>query len=183
MTAAQEFAALRRTIDAAEKTLLRRADEMAVAALAQPETANDAGTLCGLIEKHVRLAGAEEAYIHIAPDLAADRRLNRVSQPIPLAGRYAVRASVAYKGCWVRRTRTFAKDVTKIDAWFGEFVSAVQSDKPLEPQIAAHLQSLPGAALKSWMAESCNGSYPLNVVASSRAGVSFRTGTRMDFLC
>ena len=85
---------------------------MAVAALREAETgkAKDAGTLAGLIEQHARLAGAEEAYIAVAPDLAADRRLNRTSQPTPLADRFAVRASIAYKGCWVRRTRTFAKD-------------------------------------------------------------------------
>src|ERR1041385_2628929 len=91
------FAGLRREIDDSERSLLRRADALTVAALAQPEAAGDAGTLCGLIEKHARLDGAEEAFIHIAPDLAADRRLNRTSQRVPLAERYAVRASVAYK--------------------------------------------------------------------------------------
>ena len=56
-------------------------------------------------------------------DLAADTRLNRTSQPTPLADRFAVRASVAYKGCWVRRTRTFAKDAAKADAWFDGIMS------------------------------------------------------------
>ena len=91
--------------------LLARADALAVAALDQVDAAatSDAGTLAGLVEKHARLAGAEEVYIAVAPDLAADRRLNRVSKPMPLADRFAVRASVAYKGSWVRRTRTFAE--------------------------------------------------------------------------
>jgi hypothetical protein len=31
------------------------------------------------------------------------------------------------------------------------------------------VKGLPGAALQSWMAESCIGSYPLSAVASSRA--------------
>ena len=30
------------------------------------------------------------------------------------------------------------------------------------------IKELPGATLQSWMAESCTGSYPLSVVASSR---------------
>ena len=95
----------------AERGLLARTDAIAAAALKEAESgkAKDAGTLAGLIEQSARLAGAEEAYIAVAPDLAADRRLNRTSQPTPLAERFAVRASIAYKGCWVRRMRTFAR--------------------------------------------------------------------------
>src|SRR3954452_13167148 len=88
------FAGLRREIDSAERGLLARADAIAVAALREAEggKASDAGTLAGLIEQSARLAGAEEAYIAVAPDLDADRRLNRTSQPTPLANRFAVRA-------------------------------------------------------------------------------------------
>ena len=145
---------------------------MAVAALREAETgkAKDAGTLAGLIEQSARLAGAEEAYIAVAPDLAADRRLNRTSQPTPLADRFAVRASIAYKGCWVRRTRTFAQGhAAKADAWFDGVVRSIEAGKPIAAQLAAKLKELPGATLTSWMAESCTGSYPLSAVASSRA--------------
>ena len=47
---------------------------MAAAALREAESgkAEDAGTLAGLVEKSARLAGAEEAYIAVAPDLDAD---------------------------------------------------------------------------------------------------------------
>ena len=98
----------------------------------------DAGTLAGLIEQSARLAGAEETYIAVAPDLAADRRLNRTSQPTPLADRFAVRASIAYKGCWVRRTRTFAKDgsAAKADAWFDGVVRSIEAGKPLVTQLS-----------------------------------------------
>ncbi len=146
---------------------------MAVAALREAETgkAKDAGTLAGLIEQHARLAGAEETYIAVAPDLAADRRLNRTSQPTPLADRFAVRASIAYKGCWVRRTRTFAKDGGARRPMPGSTASCVRSKpgKPIAAQLAAKVKELPGAALTSWIAESCTGSYPLSAVASSRA--------------
>ena len=167
------FAGLRREVDDAERGLLARADAMAVAALREAETgkAKDAGTLAGLIEQHARLAGAEEAYIAVAPDLAADRRLNRTSQPTPLADRFAVRASIAYKGCWVRRTRTFAKDDSARRPMRGSTVSCARS-KPASrsrAQLAAKLKELPGATLTSWMAESCIGSYPLSAIASSRA--------------
>ncbi len=163
------FAGLRREVDQSERGLLARADTMAVAALREAETgkAKDAGTLAGLIEQHARLAGAEETYIAVAPDLAADRRLNRTSQPTPLKDRFAVRASIAYKGCWVRRTRTFAKDAAKADAWFDGL--SIEAGKPIASQLADRLKSLPGATITSWMAESCTGSYPLSAIASSRA--------------
>ena len=168
------FTGLRREVDDPERGLLARADAMAVAALRQAETtgkAKDAGTLAGLVEQSARLAGAEETYIAVAPDLAADRRLNRTSQPTPLSNRFAVRASIAYKGCWVRRTRTFAKDdsATKADAWFDGVVRSLEAGKPIASQLMAKLKDLPGATLTSWMAESCTGSYPLSAVASSRS--------------
>lgn len=165
------FAGLRRTPDEAERKLLARADAIAAAALEQAGNARDAGTLTGAVEQSARLAGAEEAYIAVAPDLAADNRLNRVSRPVPLAARYAVRASVAYKGCWVRRVRTFANDETsaKADVWFVDVIRSLEAGKPIASQLAAKVKDLPGAMLTSWMAEGCTGSYPLAALASSRA--------------
>ncbi len=168
------FAAQRRQIDDTERMLIARADALANTALAQSnlDKATDAGTLAGLIEQHARLDGAEEAYIAVAPDLAADRKLLRISKPVRLSARFAARASVAYKGSWVRRIRTFAADETsaRADAWFAGFVSTLAAGQPFGAQLAVALKPLPGATLSSWMAESCVGSYPLQVVASSRAG-------------
>ena len=165
------FAGLRRQIDDAERGLLAHCDAIASAALREAESgkAEDAGTLAGLVEQSARLAGAEEAYIAVAPDLDADTRLNRTSQPTSLAERFAVRASVAYKGCWVRRTGTFAKDdaAARANAWFESVAGSIEA-KPIAGQLAAKIKELPGATLQSWMAESCTGSYPLSLVASSR---------------
>ena len=171
------FAALRRGIDGAERKLIERADALAVAALAQVDigSAADAGTVAGLVEKHARLHGAEEAYIAVAPDLDADRRMIRVSGPLPLADRFALRASIAYKGSWVRRTRSFARDaagrnaVARADARFRQLTSSMVAGKPIAAQIAASVETLPGAALGNWMAESSIGSYPLQAIASSGA--------------
>jgi hypothetical protein len=157
--------------------LIARADALAVAALGQvdPERAIDAGAVAGLVEKHARLQGAEEVYIAVAPDLAADARMIRVSGPLPLGERFALRASVAYKGSWVRRVRSFARDpaarqaMAGADAWFAELVSAFAVGRSIGAQIAAHLRTLPGATLGGWMAESPLGSYPLQAIASSRA--------------
>jgi hypothetical protein len=171
------FASLRRRIDPAERGLIARADALAVSALAQvdPDRATDAGAVAGLVEKQARLQGAEEAYIAVAADLAVDRRMIRVSGPLPLADRFALRASVAYKGSWVRRTRTFARDpagradVARADAWLENLVSSIAPARSIGAQIAARSGDLPGASINSWMAESPIGSYPLQAIASSRA--------------
>jgi hypothetical protein len=171
------FASLRRRIDGAERKLIARADALAVAALAQvdPDRAADAGAVAGLVEKQARLQGAEEAYIGVAPDLAAERRMIRVCGPLPLADRFALRASIAYKGSWVRRTRTFAKDMTgsravaRADAWFENLVSSLVAGRSIGAQLTTRIAALPGATLNSWMAESQIGSYPLQAIASSRA--------------
>jgi hypothetical protein len=167
-----QFAAIRRRIDAAEQRMLAHADALALAALDQVDAAaSDAGTLAGLVEEHARLAGAEEIHVAIAPDLAADRRLNRISKPAALADRFAVRVSLAYKGSWVRRTRTFARNgaVASADGWFDGVARAIAAGRPIAGQLTAQLAVLPGARIEHWMAESCRGSYPLAVTASSRS--------------
>jgi len=169
---------VRSGVDDAERRLIERADALAVAALGQVDgAAADAGALAGLVEKHARLAGAEEAYIAIAPDLDLDRRLIQVSGPVPLARRFAVRASIAYKGAWVRRTRSFARDpqgaraMASADAWLTELASYISVRDTLAWQIAIAPVLLRAAEVlrRSWMAESCKGSYPLEVVDSSRS--------------
>jgi hypothetical protein len=128
-----------------------------------------------LVERHARLAAAEDAYIAVAADLDRDRRLVRVSGPVPLGGRFAVRASIAYKGAWVRRTRTFARDAAgraaaaRGAAWLDQVVRSIVADKPLAAQITAQAEKLPAAPLRSFMAESSIGTYPLEVVDSSRS--------------
>ena len=166
------FAALRAAADETELGLIRKADTIAVAALNQVDgsSTTDAGTLAGMIEKHARLAGAEEIYVTTAPDLSSDPTFLRIAKSIQLAGRFAVRASVAYKGSWARRTWTFAKDGsgTNADAWFAAAARSLEAGKSIASQLEEKIKTLPGAELKSWMAESCTGSYPLSVIASSR---------------
>ena len=181
------FTTARRSIDAAERKLIEHADALAIAALDQVDASQvtDAGALAGLVEKHARLAAAEEAYIAVAPDLDADRRLVRVSGPVPLGQRFAVRASIAYKGSWVRRTRSFAKDdagkraFARGQEWLDQLAHASAENLALSKQLAGALKAFPGGILRSWMAESTIGSYPLEVIAGSRAGGQdvFATGT------
>jgi Creatinase/Prolidase N-terminal domain len=176
--ASHTFALARHPVDDTERRLIEKADALAAAALAQVDASTtDAGALAGLVEKHARLAGAEEAYIAIAPDLDLDRRLIQVSGPVPLARRFAVRASIAYKGAWVRRTKSFARDpqgvraMTSADAWLAELAPWITARDILAEQIATQLVTLRAAQKiqRGWMAESCTGTYPLQVVDSSRS--------------
>ena len=176
--ATEIFAGVRRFIDDTERRLIERADQIAVAALAQVDAneATEASVLAGRIEKHARLNAAEEVYVAVAPDLDADRRLISSLCSAALGRRFAVRASVAYKGSWVRRTRAFARDtagaavIARGDAWLAQLVSSIPADKPLNTVLAAALARRPGADLVNWMAETSVRSYPLEVVASSRSG-------------
>lgn len=160
------FAQARRAVDDAERGLLAKADAIAANALAQvdPQTMRDAGAAVGAVEKAARLAGAEEAYVHIAPDLAANASLVRLSGAAPLGGRFALRISVAYKGIWVRRVRTFSTDAadTAADAWLTQTLAALKPGVPLSAQVAR-------PELQSVLAESAVGSYPLEAIGSDAA--------------
>ncbi|MPZ37001.1 MAG: hypothetical protein GEU95_02875 [Rhizobiales bacterium] len=175
------FADTRRVIDDAERGLIGRADALARGALDQidADKATDAGEVAGLVEKQARLGGAEEAYIAIAADLDSDLRMIRVAGTLPLAGRFAVRASVAYKGAWVRRTRSFAHDeaarraYADADAWLARVASSIEPGQSLAAQLQARLKELPDAMLRNATAESCIGSYPLTAAIGAPSAGSF----------
>jgi len=62
------------------------------------------GAIVAAVEGEARRLGAEEVYVAAAPDLARDRRwcarkTTATGEPA-LGARFAVRASVAYKGSW-----------------------------------------------------------------------------------
>jgi hypothetical protein len=166
------FRRARAAVDATERALLAIADALArdgIAAVA-PGALN-AGSAVAAAEERIRLGGAEEAYVAIAPDLDADRRFVRLCGRAPLGPRFALRVSAAYKGSWIRRIATFARDTNGAAAaalgaaWFDEAIAGFGGEAPLGPQITAAVARLPGAAAPQWMAETCLGSYPLEAIA------------------
>ena len=120
-----------------------------------PDKAADAGDVAGLVEKHARLGGAEEAYIAVAPDLDADRRLIRVSRHAaaggPLrgarVGRLQGRLGAADPQLRARRGR--AARLRRRRCLACAVASSIEAGKPLDAQLAAHLKALPGASLRS----------------------------------
>src|SRR5262245_10830091 len=118
------FATARGMLDAVEHRLLERSETIAIEALESVRLGADLGPAVGAVETHARLHGAEEVYVAIAADLDADRRFVRLSGRRPLGQRVAIRATVAYKGSWVRRTKTYVRDshdrfaIDRTDSWF-----------------------------------------------------------------
>jgi hypothetical protein len=165
------FATTRAHVDAVERRLLMRAEDIARGALASlnANTAADVGAAVGEVEKQARLHRAEEAYVAIAPDLDADRRFIRASGARSLGRRFAIRATVAYKGSWVRAARTYVRDendrrsIARADAWFADLVATLDARQPIQDQIA-----LPSnTELVFWTAEAAVGTRPLAIVGSS----------------
>ncbi|MGE0626892.1 MAG: hypothetical protein AB7O43_03650 [Hyphomicrobiaceae bacterium] len=155
------FAELRSDADPAEIGLTCRAAEIARRALSRigPDE-TDAGRAVAAVEGEARRLGAEEVYPGIAADLKASTRLVRLEGAAKLGTVAAVRASVAYKGAWVRMTRTIARDAAHADAV-----------RRATEQFAAAAARLPdtGALLasKTWLAEGCRTTLPLEALAGS----------------
>ena len=175
----ETFATARFPVDPVERSLLKRADTIAQDALdgVLPKT-TDVGSAVGGVEVRARLRGAEEVYIAIAPDLDADRRFLRLSGTHALGRRFAIRASVAYKGSWIRRTRTYSWDradqptIERVDVWFQSFAAGLRSDQPALNQLQSHVDALPNAVLVDFLAEAPVGTRPLAAVVAAATIVS-----------
>jgi creatinase/prolidase-like protein len=160
------FARLRGEADPAEIALAAKAAWIAHCALAQPSGASlvggslaggSIGAIIAATEGEARRLGAEEVYIAAAPDLARDARLRRIEGEASLGASFALRATVAYKGTWIRLVRTF-----------GEPVLAEEAARCL----AAAVAQLPGdrgfAGFTSWLVEGCRVAQPLEPLLGSR---------------
>jgi hypothetical protein len=172
----ESFALARAHLDDVECRLLGKSESMAQAALdrLRLDPATTVGSAVGAVEEYARLQGAEEVYVAIAPDLDSDRRFIRLSGDRPLGPRFAIRATVAYKGVWIRQTKTYSRDdkdalpIRRAETWFKAFVASIDAKHSLRDQISTGIADLPGAQLVGWMAEAAVGTRPLVVVASSR---------------
>ena len=161
------FASIRRRIDAVEQTMLAHADALAVArsirwTRRRPRT--PAAWPGSWNDMRVSLAPRRcmsRSRLISPPTAGSTASRSRLA----LADRFAVRTSVAYKGSWVRRTRTFAQDgaVARADVWFDGVMRGIVAGKPIGVQLAAQAQIAPRRPLAGWLAESSLGSYPLAV--------------------
>jgi len=156
--ASELFARLRAKADPTEVALATRAASIAHQAMTRIARDGAAGRVIADVEAAARQQGAEEIYIAAAPDLAADARLRRLEGDVALGRAFALRASVAYKGSWVRLVRTVHADD--------------KADRRDAEAFAAAVASLPDvgklAAFPSWLVEGCRTTQPLDALMGSR---------------
>src|SRR5262249_34782600 len=159
------FAPVRAEADPAEIALAMRAAALAQRALAQPpERGASLGEIIAAVEAQARTDGAEEVYVAAAPDLGRDRRFRRIEGEVALGESFALRATVAYKGAWIRLTRTFPRD------------HAVRPQEEAAARLAAAVAQLPRAdgfaGFTSWLVEGCRIAQPLEPLMGSRVATA-----------
>ena len=159
------FARLRAEADPPEIALAVTAAAIAQRALAQipsmqAEREAKLGEIIAAIEREARGLGAEEIYIAAAPDLVHDCRFKRIEGEARLGGRFALRATVAYKGTWIRLVRTFE----------GQGVATPNEEAAV--RFAAAIAELPSergfTGASSWLVEGCRIAQPLEPLLGSR---------------
>jgi hypothetical protein len=150
------FEALRARPDPAEVRLATTAANIARRALAEG-SGESLGEIIATVEKTARVLGAEEVYMAAAPDLTRDSRLRRIEGEARRGESFALRASVAYKGTWVRLVRSFV-EAARVQQATERFAAAV-----------SRLPQADGfAGFSSWLVEGCRIAQPLEPMIGSR---------------
>lgn len=179
--ATEAFNVARAEVDDAERLLVRKAAEIASATMqkANPD-ARTAQELIARCEGFARASAAEEVFISCIPDLSLSGSFHRTDTAAMLGDTFALRISLAYKGGWVRFTRSFARD-PKLAEKFAEAEARLSklALPMVDPtaQLAGALEN-PDAKLRSWVIEQPRGSYPLvPVAASTSAQISIHSAS------
>lgn len=155
------LAKLRAKADPAEIALAAKAGMIAHHALSSVAVAPASlAQAIAEVEGAARRLGAEEAYIAAAPDLDRDTRLKRIEGPVQIGQRFALRATVAYKGSWVRLTRSFART--------GGGELAEQAAERFAQAVALLPSSSGFAGASSWLVEGCRLAQPLDPLMGSQ---------------
>ena len=154
------MAQLRAAADPAATALFFTAAHISHASMKTVSAAQtDGATVASEIDGIARRYGAEEVYVGVCKDVAKSRTFVRLEGTCELAETFALRLTLAYKGTWVRMTRTLSRN-EKMQA----AIAAATDD------FAASIAKLPEvAAMKfsSWLIEGCRATQPLVPLAGS----------------
>jgi hypothetical protein len=163
------FARARAKADPAEIALAARAAAIAQRALAQARPdAKGLGDMLATIEATARTLGAEEIYLAAAPDLGRDTRFRRIEGEAAPGRVFALRATVAYRGSWIRLVRTVGASAGRAAAdRFTEAVAMLPSHQGLEK-------------FPAWLVEGCRSTQPLDALMGS--GVAAPTPSLPDLV-
>src|SRR4029077_17366536 len=125
------FAALRAVADPADIALATKAAAIGRHALAAAAEGENLNAMIAAVESAARRLGAEEIYVAAAADLGRDARFKRIEGEAALGKSFALRATVAYKGTWVRLVRTIgeAAIMQEAAACFAQAVASLPSDR------------------------------------------------------
>ncbi len=163
--ATELYTGARSPADGPEIALTRRAADIADAAIDVARTGKftRASALISAIDGSARENAAEEVAIAVVPDLAKGTDFIRVEGDIDLGQHYAVRATVAYKGFWIRRTATLSQGAAP-DSWADAAarLRTIEAELGTGSDIAAKM-----SGFKSWSAVGPLGGHPLADLAGS----------------
>jgi hypothetical protein len=114
------------------------------------------------VEGKARALGAEEIYIAAAPDLERDTRFRRIEGEVAVGKSFALRATVAYKGTWIRLARSNCETAIAQEAAarFAQAVASLPSDRGF-------------AGFRSWLVEGCRMTQPLDALIGTRLGEGY----------
>ncbi|HWX85309.1 MAG TPA: hypothetical protein VNZ48_17060, partial [Xanthobacteraceae bacterium] len=150
------FTALRGVADPAEIALATKAAAIGRRALFAAEGDN-LNAMIAAVESEARQLGAEEIYVAAAPDLERDTRFRRIEGEAELGKTFALRATVAYKGSWIRLVRCVCETTIAQEAAerFARAVAFLPGDRGFNGP---------------WLVEGCRMAQPLDPLIGSRLG-------------
>ena len=154
------LAQLRAAGDPASTSLYFVAAHIAHASIKQVSAKEtDGATVAAQIDGLTRRYGAEEVYVGVCKDVAKSRTFVRLEGTCELADTFALRLTLAYKGSWVRLTRTLSRSPKMAES----LSSAAE-------QFATSVAKLPDTSTMkfgSWLVEGCRATQPLMPLAGS----------------
>jgi Creatinase/Prolidase N-terminal domain len=155
------FTALRGVADPAEIALATKAAAIGRHALAAAAGDNP-NAMIATVESAARQLGAEEIYVAVAADLERDTRFRRIEGEAALGKTFALRATVAYKGAWIRFVHSVCEATIMQEAAerFAQAVASLPSDRGF-------------AGFGSWLVEGCRMAQPLDPLIGSRLGQGY----------
>lgn len=150
------FSTLRAKADPAEIVLTAHAAVIAHAALGSAPGGSGLNEAIAATEATARTLGVEEIYVAAAPDLDRDCRFRRIEGLAARGENFALRATVAYKGAWIRLVRRF------VDRAVEQKASIALADA------VAQLPSVRGfSGFQTWLVEGCRTTQPLEALMGS----------------
>jgi hypothetical protein len=175
--------------DWAEIGLAERATTIAQAALreARGQVHTGSASLIAAVDGAARRLGAEEVLIAVAPNLDSDIRLQRPEGDKPLGSRWGLRISLAYKGQWIRITRTLCtgdadrRAAAELQIWLGSTLPTISTGDDARAVLQARAFDLPGLDVTGCAWQGVRGGLPLASLDVPQPGSIVNADLQLSF--